>query len=144
MMKQPTVATVTTQPVDNVRLNADIRKELLGTFSIRNIQVIEKPNYNVIALDLYVQGTNMGFDDSATIAPDYLSLKNQNGKSYPYNPYECNSPPMFYSVSGQRGTEMTFTHCYKVEKEMKNFDVYFRIFELYQAPNVHVGSFVLN
>lgn len=78
----------------------------------------------------------MGLEDKELLSPTDLTLRNKSGNVYYYKPYECNSPAMFYEVSGKRGTEMTFTHCYTVEKEFKEFDAYYH--------NSKVGSFVLN
>ncbi len=87
-----------------------------------NLEIIEKPRYNVIKFTVKVEIPDLAFDDSVFFKNHKTILINENSKKYIIDIGECASP-LGHIINGKKTNTWEYVACYSVEKEFEKFDI---------------------
>lgn len=108
-----------------------------------NPRTIEKEFYNVVYIDVHLTATDMKINDREFIPKESFTIVNENGEEYSTDSSECKIP-VGLGLSGKENPETMMTVCYSVEKQFKNFKMYYskEPYVLLDKKSL-IGSFVL-
>ncbi|HSB57549.1 MAG TPA: hypothetical protein VLD38_07065 [Nitrosopumilaceae archaeon] len=93
----------------------------------KNVRMYDKGTYNVITMDIHFIIPNIRTDESNFFFAQQISITDDKGRNHQVDLRECSvaGASGMYLIDGKKGSDQYYTPCYSVEKDFKNFKVYF-------------------
>ena len=107
----------------------------------KNVRISEKEFYNVISMDIHFMIPDIRVNDFQWFYINQISITDDKGRNHTPDDSECRIAGGMYNIDGKRGKDQYYTPCYSVEKDFKNFKVYYTPFG---KKSTEIGSFMVN